>query len=269
MNTNEMIAILTINQEGNISKAADFLGISQPALSKILRTLESRLDIKFFKRLPRGVQLTKEGEIYIEKFQNILTELEEAKTEVKKLHSDFTDSLTLSVHPILGKYIIPRLEKELSSFKEIDLNYNFNNSRDNVQKVLEGSIDIAIAADASDYPDLVKIKLWKEYIGLYSKDGKLKDTLLYNSNMLFASRAIKLITPDHKRMVNDYNILYSILKRSNFMGLLPNPIADNEKKIKLIQKIGSDIEISLVYRADKIKTKGFKKLIELIKKSAR
>ena len=48
---------------GNISKAADELFISQPAISQSIKKLEQSLDTALFVRNSRGVQLTEEGEL--------------------------------------------------------------------------------------------------------------------------------------------------------------------------------------------------------------
>ena len=48
---------------GNISKAADELFISQPAISQSIKKLEQSLDTPLFIRNSRGVQLTEEGEL--------------------------------------------------------------------------------------------------------------------------------------------------------------------------------------------------------------
>lgn len=53
----------TVANTGNISKAAEQLFISQPAISKSIRKLEQSLDVTLFSRNSRGVQLTEEGEI--------------------------------------------------------------------------------------------------------------------------------------------------------------------------------------------------------------
>ena len=52
-----------VAKQGNISKAAESLYISQPAISKTIVRLEDNLNVKLFKRNSRGVSLTEEGEV--------------------------------------------------------------------------------------------------------------------------------------------------------------------------------------------------------------
>lgn len=269
MELSDINLIMVLEQKGNISKAADFLGLSQPALSKLLKKLETELGTKLFLRLPRGIKITREGEIYLHSFKKMLQNLKHAESQIAALNSEYSEKIDISVHPILGKYIIPKIESELSLFPEIDVNYLFQSSRDGVAEVLAGEMDMAIVADANDYPDLVKRTLWKEYIGLYSKDGEMKDTVLYNSKMIFANKHLRTIESKRSRAIDDYSIIYSILKRSDQMALLPNPIVKDIDKMKLITKFKPAMNISMVYRSDKIKTKGFMKLVSLLKKYAR
>ena len=57
----------TVSRTGNISTAAKELYISQPAISRAIKKLESNLDPTLFKRSSRGVTLTPDGQILYEK----------------------------------------------------------------------------------------------------------------------------------------------------------------------------------------------------------
>ena len=55
---------------GSISKAANSLYISQPAITKSIQKLERELDIALFNRTPKGVALTENGKIFFEFIKN-------------------------------------------------------------------------------------------------------------------------------------------------------------------------------------------------------
>lgn len=265
----EISNFLSVCEYMNLSKAADFLGISQPALSREIKLLEQRLGIKLFFRRPRGLDLTPEGRIYLESFRKIDLELKSAYLRAKELHTSLAGHFKISIHPILGKYIIPKFEKEIAKLESITTEYIFQNSRKSVDQVLNCEVDLAIAADVQDYPDIVKIPLWSEYVGLYSKDGQIKNTLLYNFSMINARRILAKYSKAEVREIGDYHVLYSILKKNNFMGLLPNPIVDNEKKVKLITKFQPTIYISMVFRSDRVRTQSLKRVIQIFKAQAK
>ena len=59
---------LKVSEMGSISKAADKLYISQPALSQQLKNLEKELDASLFIRSNKGIELTGEGKIVYKYF---------------------------------------------------------------------------------------------------------------------------------------------------------------------------------------------------------
>ena len=55
MNFKEMEYLLAVEQEKNLSKAARTVGISQPAMSKCLRTVEAELDVSLFEKIQENI----------------------------------------------------------------------------------------------------------------------------------------------------------------------------------------------------------------------
>lgn len=60
-NLNNYKVFYTVARAGNISRAADMLFISQPAISKSISRLEEGLGVRLFIRTAKGVTLTDEG----------------------------------------------------------------------------------------------------------------------------------------------------------------------------------------------------------------
>ena len=191
--------------------------------------------------------------------------MDDASKEVARFRNNFIDQLNLSIHPIIGKFIIPKIEQELERFSGLHLDYHLKTSREATIDVLEGKSDLAIVADPQKYPELIIKPLWREYIGLYSHDGKAKEKILFNSQMIFANKTLSKIKYSQAKQIDDYPLIYSTLKRSNYMGLLPNPIAEAEKKLKLIQQFKPAIDISLIYRSGGQRNKSLQCIISIIK----
>ncbi len=265
MDIREINVFSTVCKYLNISKAADFLGVSQPSLSREIKALEEELGAKLFLRLPRGLKLTEEGAVYQRGFNKIIRELKNTEMNAKGLRDGLHGHYKISVHPILGRHIIPEFEARMSTLSGISIEYSFENSRDAVESVMKFESDIAIVADVKAYPDIVKIKLWDEFIGLYSRDGAERETILYNSLMIHAQRILARYPRCITRKLNDYNVLYSVLKGNNFMGLLPNQVEESVGGLVLIKRFRPNVEISLIFRSDKLRTKGVNKVIALLK----
>ncbi len=84
---NDLIAFLAVAREKNFTRAAAKLGVSQSALSHIVRQLETRLDVRLLTRTTRAVSLTEAGEMLLDGVGPHFDEIElqlEALTELRK-----------------------------------------------------------------------------------------------------------------------------------------------------------------------------------------
>lgn len=256
---------LIVSQFLNFSKAADYLGVQQSGLSKNIKKLEAEIQNPLFIRKARGLELTEIGKIYRKHLIFMNKGKEEFLNEVSGLNNEVVGQFTIGAHPVLAKFILPKLKLALQNFPSLKLDFDFSTSRENNEKVLQNELDLAIVANPIPYPDLVVKRLWKEYIGLYSIDGKIKSELLFNNKMLSVQRILSQYSKAEKQRVDDYDILYSILKRAdNSMGLLPHPVAEKESKLKCIKRFNPGVNICLIYRSDRFSSKAFKTLTQHI-----
>ena len=76
---------MTVATCGNITRAAEQLGIVQPALTRHIKQLEDEFGVRMFSRLPRGVQLTTAGREFLEYSRRIVDEVERARHELTAL----------------------------------------------------------------------------------------------------------------------------------------------------------------------------------------
>jgi DNA-binding transcriptional LysR family regulator len=69
---------VAVADEGHVGRAAQRLHISQPPLSRQIRSLEEELGTPLFERTPRGVRLLPEGELFLTHARRVLAEVEAA-----------------------------------------------------------------------------------------------------------------------------------------------------------------------------------------------
>lgn len=76
---------LTIAQTQNMRRASEKLHVTQPALSRQLRDLESELGVELFERLPRGLRLTDAGSSYRDEVSRVLELLADAGKRARRI----------------------------------------------------------------------------------------------------------------------------------------------------------------------------------------
>src|SRR5258706_4682901 len=76
---------LAVAEALNFTKAAALLRVAQPALSRRVQDLEDEIGVDLLKRSPRGVILTAEGKLFLDKTRHILKLADESVEQVRAL----------------------------------------------------------------------------------------------------------------------------------------------------------------------------------------
>lgn len=103
--------LVTVADEGHMTRAAERLGIQQPPLTRQIRQLEEELGVTLFERLPRGMQVTEAGRVVVEEARDVLARAERiretaqraARGEQGRLAVGYTSSAAF--HPFVTQQI--------------------------------------------------------------------------------------------------------------------------------------------------------------------
>jgi LysR family nitrogen assimilation transcriptional regulator len=104
----------TVAEFGSYSRAAEFLRISQPAISRQVARLEQELGAALFLRHGHGVSLTGAGQILLERAQVILRQIEQTRAAIREGGGP-AGVVTLAVPPAAGHYLVPALAARLAA----------------------------------------------------------------------------------------------------------------------------------------------------------
>ena len=138
----------TVANAGNISKAAEQLFISQPAISKSIRKLEQNLDVTLFSRNSRGVQLTEEGEILYDYVQKAFYALQTGESRIKKINELGIGHLHIGVSTTLCKYmLLPYLQEFIKLHPHIRITIECQSTNHTLQLLKENKIDVGLIGE--------------------------------------------------------------------------------------------------------------------------
>ena len=100
---------LVLKKHQNFKKAAEQLEISQPALSVQIQKLEDEIGIKLFNRSGSPIQITRDGELFLIKAQEVVNNAKQLSNFAQELKDDYSGSLEIGVisQLSLGKSMHP------------------------------------------------------------------------------------------------------------------------------------------------------------------
>ncbi len=131
---------LAVAEALNFTKAAALLRVAQPALSRRVQDLEDEIGVDLLKRSPRGVVLTAEGKLFLDKTRHILKLADESVEQVRalargeegELHMGYAPAPTVEIlPPALAAFqkAFPRVRVLLHDFSEQELIDGLRNGR--------------------------------------------------------------------------------------------------------------------------------------------
>jgi DNA-binding transcriptional LysR family regulator len=145
MNRNHLALFHAVAQAGSISRGAEMVRVSQPAVSKQIAELEDALGVRLLERLPRGCRLTEAGAIlasYAQRWRSVENEAERAIAEYRGLKRG---RLAIGASLTIGGYLLPEAIAQFHRrFPEISLQLEIANTQCIQQSLLDGTIELGL-----------------------------------------------------------------------------------------------------------------------------
>ncbi|MDO9591803.1 MAG: LysR family transcriptional regulator, partial [Erysipelotrichaceae bacterium] len=124
MNEYDILFLSILNQERSLTKAAEKLFISQPALSYRIKALEKELGVPLFNRAKTGINLTVQGDYLVEFASKLQLQLLKMKDEISSIASEeIRGTINLGTSLVFAHYELPMIIKQ---FHDIYPNIRFN-----------------------------------------------------------------------------------------------------------------------------------------------
>jgi LysR family transcriptional regulator, nitrogen assimilation regulatory protein len=115
MDTRALRYFQTVAEFASFSRGAEFLRLSQPALSRQITRLEAELNTKLFARHGHGVSLTDAGRTLLARSQAILRQLDQARAELRGTVGGLAGTISFAVPPAAGSFLVPALVERFAA----------------------------------------------------------------------------------------------------------------------------------------------------------
>lgn len=137
----------TTAQFEHITRAAEALSISQPALSRSIARLEQELGVALFERTGRAIVLNRYGKLFLLRVNRIMKEHQEAIREIVELTSPQHGEVSLGFLHTLGPQLVPELIREFrAEYPHIQFQLHQSNTQTLLDRMMSGDIDLCLTS---------------------------------------------------------------------------------------------------------------------------
>ncbi len=138
---------VTVAEEGHLTRAAERLHTSQPAISAHIKTLEEELNIQLFNRTPKGMQLTTQGHNLLSRAQQTLASASEFAQLARSMQDELVGSIRVGLNNDAEFLRLPQLQRYMTArYPNLALNFMAGMSETNIQNVRTGRMDCAFTS---------------------------------------------------------------------------------------------------------------------------
>lgn len=139
----EMLKVLYL--EKNVTKAAEKLYISQPALTYKIKSMENELGVKILHRTKQGIKFTPEGEHLVTYAEKMLHDYQHLKDHLKNMNEYDGGIIRMGVSRNFARYMLPSiLQNFLEDHHKVQFNIVTSWSQSLVKMIKNDEINIAI-----------------------------------------------------------------------------------------------------------------------------
>lgn len=175
----------------SFSTVATLLNISQPAVSKQIKTLETELGIHLLHR--DTVEPTEAGRIVYQKGKKFLYEWDVLVEECRRLQGELTGVIRIGASTVPGTYIVPSLlRKFLNVHPNVDIQLSIHESGEIPNLLKEGAIDVGFTGSEPEGSELISHIIKKDHFILIGpKESEEVNDLSIIKNLPFIFRSEK------------------------------------------------------------------------------
>ena len=256
----------TVAEQENITKAAELLYISQPALSKAIAKLEKSLDVTLFERRKGRISLSAMGRVYYEYVSSAFQVLESGEKKLEEMKESSGEMVSIA-SPVAG-VLQELIYNFLLSGDLIQINQYLYEEHILESELLSGKLDFAVTPITIENSEIEQIKLMDEdifivvsqdhplakekYIRLYF----LVDEASFDQKIVRVLCGIAGFEPKILLHSNEGDLIDDALRSNLGVALVPANLIYRKNMSRLAVLRATDVELvrllSIAKRRDRI-----------------
>lgn len=278
----ELRYFVEVSSTGNVSRAAERLGISQPTLSLAIRRLEDCFGTALLIRTKSGVTLTHAGQKLVSQARSLLLEWNRIRDDALKSELSIQGRYVIGAHPSVALYAFPELIPSLlTENPQLEIKLTHDLSRKICEDVISFKVDFGIVVNPWKHPDLIIKPLCKDEVTLWTRSDPTeeqdpksdKSVLICDPDLLQSQSILKQLSRkgfNFSRVVTSSNleVVTALVASGTGVGILPGRVATREKHLGLRVLDPAAPKFTdrhcLVFRADAQNTKASRQLAKQI-----
>lgn len=191
ISSSDLKYFMEIARWGHLSRAAERLGISQPALTHSLKRIEISLGLELFIRSKKGMRLTQAGQRLFVSGEKLIEQWDAVIRSARNDEQTVSGVLRLGCHSAVAQYTLPKFfPKFLKTFPRIEVRHTHGLSRHMAEAVISDRLDVAIVVNPFSHPDLIIRELCRDVISLWKSTDCKNPKLLMLEPSLFQTQDI-------------------------------------------------------------------------------
>lgn len=245
----KLISFHAIARSGTMLKASKVLGISQPALTKSMQSLEDALSLKLFNRHQRGMALTEAGKELFVFCEKLFSELPSVEQKLKS-PGEMSGVLRVGSYETLGVSFWPKILKRIyKTYPDLQIKIVTESPNTLWKKLDDGILDLIVDAEPPVQEKYFSKIIYSDKFGIYIKPGTYfseDKPLLFSFVQRAFDRNGKTIEDHLRNHKIEYNLLYdfdsftsvkAVTLEGLAIGVLPSVSVTNDLKKGDLQEV--------------------------------
>jgi DNA-binding transcriptional LysR family regulator len=155
MDVRDLRYVHVLAEHGNVSRAADALGLTQPALTRRVQALERELKVRLFDRHPKGVSLTPFGRLLVDRAAGLLQGVQNVRLEIDQMRGLDVGEVNVGAGPVVAQIVGDAVGRLLHKHPRLRITVIVDNVNELTNALRSGRTDmfvgnVAMAAAEKD-----------------------------------------------------------------------------------------------------------------------